>query len=45
LLGGEMENGQLPADDDLIGKMIEDICFNNAANYLQLPGVDAQTRA
>jgi glucuronate isomerase len=39
LLGAEMENGQLPADEELIGSMIEDICFNNAAAYLELPGV------
>lgn len=39
LLGAEMENGHLPPDEELIGNMIEDICFNNAAAYLELPGV------
>jgi glucuronate isomerase len=39
LLGGEMESGHLPNDQGLIGRMIEDICFNNAAAYLELPGV------
>jgi glucuronate isomerase len=33
LLGAEMENGELPADYDLVGEMIRDICYNNAANY------------
>jgi glucuronate isomerase len=33
LLGNEIENGELPADYDLVGEMIRDICYNNAANY------------
>ena len=33
LLGAEIENGELPADYDLVGEMIRDICYNNAANY------------
>lgn len=43
LLGGEMERGELPADDALVGRMIEDISFNNAAVYLELPGVQAKS--
>jgi glucuronate isomerase len=39
LLGGEMESGQLPDDKELIGAMIKNICFNNAATYLGLPGI------
>jgi glucuronate isomerase len=39
LLGSEMDNGQLPASEDLIGTMIRNICFDNAAAYLGLPGV------
>jgi glucuronate isomerase len=39
MVGGEMENGQLPDDENLIGGMIADICFDNAATYLGLPGV------
>jgi glucuronate isomerase len=39
MLGKDMENGQLPADEKLIGTMISDICFDNAANYLGLPSV------
>ncbi|THU34142.1 glucuronate isomerase [Niastella caeni] len=33
LFGEEIENGELPADIDWIGKVIQDICFNNAKNY------------
>jgi glucuronate isomerase len=36
LLGGEMERGELPSDEKLIGSTIENICFNNARNYLGL---------
>lgn len=37
LLGNDVENGEIPADMELLGKMVEDICFNNAKEYL---GVD-----
>lgn len=33
LLGGEMDAGLLPNDRDLIGGMVRDICYNNAARY------------
>ncbi|MCB0708039.1 MAG: glucuronate isomerase [Chitinophagaceae bacterium] len=33
LFGSEIENGELPDDIPLIGKIIEDICYNNAKNY------------
>jgi glucuronate isomerase len=36
LLGGEMERGELPSDEELIGSVIQDICFNNARDYLGL---------
>jgi len=32
-LGGLMENGEAPGDYKLIGKMVQDICYNNAVNY------------
>lgn len=35
LLGGEMEQGLLPGDFDLIGGMVSDICYNNAVNYFR----------
>ncbi len=33
LFGEEIENGELPNDIEWIGKVIQDICFNNAKNY------------
>jgi glucuronate isomerase len=36
LLGAEIERGELPGDDSLIRPLIENICFNNARNYLGL---------
>ncbi|MBZ4190229.1 glucuronate isomerase [Niabella beijingensis] len=33
LFGNDIENGELPADINWIGKIIEDICFNNANAY------------
>jgi glucuronate isomerase len=41
LLGNDLENGELPDDVELIGKMIRDICFNNAKELfaLDIPAV------
>jgi len=36
LLGSEMENGELPRDEALVGQMIQRICFQNARDYLGL---------
>jgi len=33
LFGGEIQNGELPNDMDLIGKIIKDICYYNAKEY------------
>lgn len=33
LLGTEMEQGLLPNDMDLIGRMVQDICYHNASRY------------
>jgi glucuronate isomerase len=33
LFGDEIENGELPNDIPWIGKVVQDICFNNAKNY------------
>ena len=33
IIGKEIENGELPNDIEWIGKMIQDICFNNANEY------------
>jgi glucuronate isomerase len=36
LLGRDVENGQLPNDEKLLGNMVRNICFNNAREYLGL---------
>jgi len=33
LIGNDMENGEIPADLEFLGKMVQDISYNNAANY------------
>ena len=35
-LGREMESGDLPDDERMIGGMVADICYNNAQRYLRL---------
>ena len=36
IIGEWAENGEVPKDMDLLGKMVKDICFNNARNYFQM---------
>lgn len=33
LFGNDVENGELPADIEWIGKIIQDICYTNASKY------------
>ena len=35
LLGNDVEKGEIPADMDLLGQMVENISFNNAVNYFR----------
>lgn len=35
LLGTDVENGEIPYDMELLGSMVEDICFNNAKEYFK----------
>lgn len=36
LIGNDVENGELPASElPFLGKMVEDICYNNAKEYFQ----------
>jgi glucuronate isomerase len=37
LIGRDVENGELPKDDNLLGPMIRNICHANAKQYLALP--------
>jgi glucuronate isomerase len=36
ILSNDVENGKLPKDMGLLGKMVEDICYNNAKNYFPM---------
>ncbi|MFN7249326.1 MAG: glucuronate isomerase [Anaerobacillus sp.] len=36
LVGGWVEKGEAPADYELLGSMIKDICYNNANSYFQI---------
>jgi glucuronate isomerase len=33
LLGEWVQRGEVPMDEELLGAMVEDICFNNVARY------------
>lgn len=37
LIGGWVEAGEAPNDLNLLGKMVQDISFNNAKNYFRIP--------
>jgi glucuronate isomerase len=37
LVGRDVENGEIPDDDSLLGPMIQNICYANAQQYMQLP--------
>jgi glucuronate isomerase len=36
LIGREVEDGELPDDEALLGTMVQNVCFRNAARYLGL---------
>lgn len=36
LLGRDIENGEVPEDDALVGSMIRNICYRNARNFLNI---------
>jgi len=40
LFGEEIENGELPNDIKWIGKIIQDICYNNAKEYFGWKNID-----
>lgn len=37
LIGQDVARGELPDDDALLGRLIQDVCHGNAKRYLQLP--------
>jgi len=36
LIGRDVENGELPDSEDLLGPMVRDICYANARRFLRL---------
>ena len=41
LLGNDVENGELPHDMNLLGDMVQNICYYNAKNFFQFEPVNA----
>jgi glucuronate isomerase len=37
MLGNDVVNGEIPHDMELLGEMVENICFNNAEAYFNFP--------
>ena len=37
LIATDIDRGELPDDDALVGRMIEDLCYGNAVRLLELP--------
>ncbi len=37
LIGRDVENGELPDDEALLGTMVQNICYENARQYFRLP--------
>lgn len=44
LFGEEIENGELPNDIAWTGKVIQDICYNNAKNYFEWQMLDEKEK-
>ncbi len=39
LLGGDLQRGELPADEALVGDLVQRVCFANAREHLRLEGL------
>ncbi len=39
LFGKDIQNGELPNDEKMIGKIIQDICYYNAKDFFQFPKI------
>jgi len=37
IIGQDVMHGELPDDDALLGRLVRDVCYTNAKQYLQLP--------
>ena len=45
LIGRDIENGEIPDDDMLIGTMIQNICYGNAKQYFAFPDASKAAKA
>jgi glucuronate isomerase len=39
LIGRDIESGEIPDDDELVGAMIRNLCYNNAREYFRFEGL------
>ena len=39
ILGNDVQNGELPNDVKWLGKIVQDICYNNAEEYFDYPSI------
>lgn len=39
IFGNDVKNGELPHDTKWLGKIIQDICYNNAKEYFEFPSI------
>ena len=44
LIGRDVENGELPGDDALLGSLIRNICYANAERFMAFAGPDGATQ-
>lgn len=44
LLGKEMANGELPIDIEWVGKIVQDVCYNNAKSYFDDTGIQTSVK-
>ena len=45
LFGEEIDNGELPNDIEWVGKVIQDICFNNAKDYFNWQHIEEPNKS
>ena len=43
IVGQDVIHGELPNDDVLLGRLIQDICYGNAKQYLRLPAASPRS--
>jgi glucuronate isomerase len=43
IVGQEVTAGELPDNEVLLGRLIQDVCYRNARNYLNLPDSNSAT--